>query len=298
MVALKVAGHEAIAAPASRDLDIADARAVRDLIGRTNPDGVVHLAAIAYAPDAAADAAEAMRINIGGTIAVVEASLQAARPPALVVAGSSEVYAPPEEGQYLTETSHLGPRNAYALTKSATEAIAVQAAARGLRVAVARSFNHTGPGQREDFAVPAFARRILEARRHDRHSIRVGNVDVWRDIGDVRDTVRAYVLLLELLTSGSAMPTPPIFNVSTGRPTHLRSLILQLAAAVRWQVELATDPALVRGDDPRWIAGDASRLRLATGWEPEVPMSTTLADLIAAISLDSSTEGTSQLAGS
>lgn len=281
--ALNATGHEVVAAPGHRELDIADANAVTGLLKSEQPDGVVHLAAIAYAADAAADSAEAVRINLGGTLAVLEACLALARPPVVLVAGSSEVYAAPENHHALTEVSPLGPRNIYALTKLGAEALAVHASARGLRVAVARSFNHTGPGQRPVFAVPAFANRIVAARAEGRHSIAVGNVDVWRDIGDVRDTVRAYVRALEAMAEAPVPFVPPVFNVATGQPTELRGLIQHLSNTLGWEVALRHDSALIRHDDPPWIAGDFTRLRDWLSWEPRIPLKVTIADLVAAL---------------
>jgi GDP-4-dehydro-6-deoxy-D-mannose reductase len=282
--ALAATGHEAVPAPPIDRLDIGDAPAVRDLVASVRPDAVVHLAAVAYAPDAAADPGEALRVNVGGTLAVVEACLAQADPPALLVAGSSEVYAAPPPGEALTETSPIAPRNPYALTKVAAEAVTVEATVRGLRGVVVRAFNHTGPGQRDSFAIPAFARRIVEARREGRHGIRVGNVDVWRDVGDVRDTVRAYVLLLEALADDRVAERPPVFNVATGRPVSIRWAIERLSEAAAWPIDLEVDPALVRASDPPWIAGDHARLTQVTGWEPDIPIERTLVDVLAAAS--------------
>jgi GDP-4-dehydro-6-deoxy-D-mannose reductase len=194
---LAAAGHEVIGAPGPEVLDIADQPGIRRAVRDARPDAVVHLAAMAFAPDAVADAAEAIRVNVGGTLAVIRACWMEAPRPALLVVGSSDVYEPSASGAPLSETSPLDPRGVYGLTKLAAEALALSSAGdQGFEVAVARSFNHTGPGQRPAFAVPAFARRILEARAAGVHEIHAGNVDVARDIGDVRDVARAYRLLI------------------------------------------------------------------------------------------------------
>jgi GDP-4-dehydro-6-deoxy-D-mannose reductase len=274
-------GHEVVPTPDPPELEISDPDAVFDLVARTAPDGVIHLAAVAFAADAAADAVTALRVNVGGTQAVLDAC-QAVRPGmAVLVVGSSEVYRPPQDGLPLTEASPVEPRAAYGLTKLAAEALTLSAGAGGeLRVAVARSFNHTGPGQRGVFAIPAFAGRILEARRAGVHRIRAGNVDVARDFGDVRDVARAYRLLIEALASDRVTLTRPVFNVASGRSTTVRSAIEKLGELAGWPVEIEVDPALVRPDDPPIVWGDASRLRELTGWAPQIPLEQTLADLL------------------
>jgi GDP-4-dehydro-6-deoxy-D-mannose reductase len=276
-----LAGHDVIAAPGPDVLDIADQPGVRRAVRDARPDAVIHLAAMAFAPDAAADAAEAIRVNVGGTHAIVEACRIEAPRSALLVVGSSEVYETPTSDAPLTETSPLDPRGVYGLTKLAAEALAISSAVDGLEVAVARSFNHTGPGQRPVFAVPAFARRILEARAAGVHEIHAGNVEVARDIGDVRDVARAYRLLVEALVVGRVRGGRRVFNVATGRAITMRAVIDQLAAIADWPVEIVLDPELVRVDDPRVIRGDATLLGELTGWRPEIPFPQTLADLLA-----------------
>ena len=276
---LAAAGHAVVPAPGPDVLDIADRPGVRAAVHAAHPDVVMHLAAMAYAPDAAADAAEAIRVNVGGTLAVVEACREAARRPALLVVGSSDVYEPPHVDTSLTEASPLGPHGVYGLTKLSAEALAIASSVEGLEVAVVRSFNHTGPGQRPVFAVPAFAHRIVKARASGVHEIRAGNVDVARDIGDVRDVVRAYRLLAEALVEGRVRGRR-IYNVATGRAISMRAVIDRLATLADWPVAIHRDPALVREEDPPVIRGDYSALRALTGWEPRIALDRTLADLL------------------
>jgi GDP-4-dehydro-6-deoxy-D-mannose reductase len=116
----------------------------------------------------------------------------------VLVVSSAEVYgvvAP--DDLPLREDAPTGPATPYAASKLAAEAFALQAW-RGYRqpVMVVRPFNHIGPGQSPNFAVPALAKRIIEARKSGATSLRVGTLTTRRDFTDVRDVVVAYRLLL------------------------------------------------------------------------------------------------------
>ena len=281
---LEAAGHEAIGAPPSSVLDLTDVPAAVRLVDETQPDAIAHLAGVAYAPDARADPDRAMRINAGGTQAVVEAIRASRSPIRLLVTGSSEVYGRPDvEDLPLSESAPLRTDQPYGLSKLAQEAVGVEAATRyGIQVIVTRAFNHTGPGQRPDFVAPALARRVLQARLTGAHEIRVGNIEVRRDLGDVRDVVRAYRLLLEMpLAERDRSVT--VLNVATGRAVSIRAVLETLCRLAGVEAEAVVDPSLVRPDDPLEIVGDASALRALTGWKPEIALEQTLSDLLISI---------------
>ena len=279
---LLAAGHEIVAAPGPDELDIANRDALAGWFS-DGPDAVVHLAGMAFAPDARSDPAEAFRVNVGGTVAVFEALRELGLRPPTLVTGSSEVYGIPRpEDLPLRESALVAPRQPYAVSKAAQEGVAIEAAARwGFPVIVTRSFNHSGPGQRPVFVLPALARRVAAVRRGASDSLSAGNIDVRRDIGDVRDVVRAYRLLLEGLAEGRLGHDPVVVNVATGRAEPIRSMIDQLCALAGVSPEIRVDPALVRVEDPPEIRGDASLLWELTGWRPEILLGQTLADLLA-----------------
>jgi GDP-4-dehydro-6-deoxy-D-mannose reductase len=291
MSELRTAGHEVAGdRPDGRRVDIVDRAGVARLVEATGPELVIHLAAVSFGPEAQADPTQAFRVNVAGTATLVEVLVRRPTPPALLVVSSSEVYgSPAEEDLPLRESAPTLPDRVYGLSKLAAESVALaRAAALGVPAVVARPFNHTGPGQAPQFAVPAFAARIVEARRNGRREIAVGNLDVLRDIGDVRDTVRAYRLLGEAIVEGRA-ERGGVFNVATGDAVRVGDVVDRLADAAGHPVTARVDPALVRSDDPPCILGDASELRALTGWTPEIPLDRTLAEVLAAAEIAAET---------
>lgn len=128
--------------------------------------------------------------------------------------------------------------------------------------------------------MPALARRVDRARRAGAATIAAGNVDVRREIADVRDVVRAYRLLTELV-AGAPIAAPIIANVSAGSSRTIRWHIECLSRLAGIAVEITPDQALIRREDPPEIVGDNSLVRELTGWQPRIPIERTLADLLA-----------------
>jgi GDP-4-dehydro-6-deoxy-D-mannose reductase len=263
------------------DADLWNAGFLYEQLDRAETDVVAHLAAVSSAPEAAADPGLAMRTNVGGTQALLEAVRRLDRPVGILVAGSSEVYgAPAPEHLPLDERSPLAPISPYALSKLAQEAVAIEGAFRyDIPVVVTRAFNHTGPGQRPVFAVPAFASRVLDVMAGRADSVRAGNVDVRRDLGDVRDVVVAYRQLLEKLHRGG-LDGPLIANVSTGRSVSMREVIDGLLGLIGIEAPIEIDQALVRDNDPPEIRGNSGLLHGLVGWEPAYSLEATLRDVL------------------
>ena len=110
-------------------------------------------------------------------------------------------------------------------------------------------------------------------------------MDVRRDLGDVRDVVAAYRLLLELLHD-RAGGDPIVANVATGRSVSMREVMHTLCRTAGIKAEIEVDPSLVREGDPPEIRGDATLLRGLTGWKPRHDLEETLKDLLTNIASD------------
>jgi GDP-4-dehydro-6-deoxy-D-mannose reductase len=267
-------------------LDLSVAGAATSLVSASVPDAIVHLAAVSFGPDARRDPDRTNRVNVDGTRLLIEAAARMKRVPSVLVTGSSEVYGDPSEVP-LTESALLQPSQPYGISKLQQERVAFESGADlSVPVVVTRAFNHTGPGQRPDFVAPALAHRVIRARAMGETRIRVGNIDVRRDIGDVRDVVRAYRLVIEGIHSGSILPGTAL-NVATGHGTAIREVLDILAELAGVRVDPVIDPDLVRSDDPEEIIGDASLLVRQTGWRPQIPLHTTLLDLLESVESDS-----------
>ena len=265
---LEAAGDEVLRL--AEGIDIADEAAVAAAVAEAAPEVVYHLAGWAHVGESWEHPTEVVRVNVGGTAAVLEACRQAEVGRVLVV-GSADAYgAFGPDDLPLREDLPLRPVTPYGASKAAAEVLALQAhRASGVEVVLTRSFNHTGPGQPPSFVVAALARRIVEAAADGSHEVRVGNLSAQRDLLDVTDVVRAYRVLATTAEPGRA------YNVCSGVPVVIEELARRLAELSGTTVDLVVDPVLVRPVDVPLVVGDNTRLR-ALGWQPEVALAETL----------------------
>ncbi len=255
------------------DFDLEDA-ASADAVAQWGAAGVVHLAAVASSREARRDPGLAWTLNAAGTARLLERLAEGRTHPAVIVVSSGEVYGdgPPRPRR---ESDPVRPQSPYAASKAGAEIAALEIARRtGLRVMIARAFQHTGPGQSDMYVVPALARRLREARREGRRQVTTGNLAPIRDITDVRDVVAAYAALLAAGVAGE------VYNIARGEGIALAEVFARLARAVGIDAEPVADPSLARSGDIPHLVGDPAKLRAATGWTPAYTIDQTLRDVL------------------
>jgi GDP-4-dehydro-6-deoxy-D-mannose reductase len=251
-------------------VDVTNIDEVAQALADDPPLVIYHCAGMADVHSSWSDSARALRVNVMGTHAVLEGLRRIGRDVPILVTGSALVYRRSSEA--LTEESPIGPSSPYAVSKLAQEMIA--SAASG-RVIVTRPFNHAGPRQSHAYVTSSFARQIAEAEAGLREPLlRVGNLDSRRDITDVRDTVRAYRLLMQ-----SGTPHRP-YNVCRGEAYRIGDLMEQLIRQSRVPIRVEVDPSRLRPSDNPVVLGSPDRLQRETGWTPDIPIDRTLTDLL------------------
>lgn len=253
-------------------IDLLDRDAVRASIARMRPAAVYHCAGAAHVGKAWDKTETTFAINVRGTHHLLDALARAGVESRVLIPSSALVYTPAERA--LTEADPLVPSSPYGISKLAQEMLA-RHAGRGVVVTVARAFNHFGPRQDPFFAASGFARRIADIERGRwEPTISVGNLDARRDLTDVRDTVRAYRLMIEDARPGD------VFNVCSGQAISIRALLDMLIARARVPVNVAIDPARMRPNDTPLLLGDRRRIGERLGWAPTIPLEQTVDDLL------------------
>jgi nucleoside-diphosphate-sugar epimerase len=236
--------------------DLTDAPAVAQAIAAARPEWVFHLAAHgAYSWQH--DTSRIMSTNILGTVALVEACVQAGFA-AFVHTGSSSEYGAKDHAP--PETEWLEPNSAYAVAKaSATLFCRYTAQRHGLHMPTLRLYSVYGPYEQPGRLLPTLVLRGLQGRLPP-----LAHPDTARDYVYTEDVYDACLLA----ASQPGQEPGAVYNVGTGIQTTLREVVaaaqevLPIAEAPRW----GSLPAR-QWDTSVWVA-DPGRIRAALGWHP------------------------------
>ena len=253
--------------------DIIDRDAIERVIARIQPDLVVHMAAQAYNGISWEMEDITHLTNYTGTLNVLRACKLHVPDAKVLLACSSAAYGDvkPEDSP-LIEERLLKPITPYGVSKAASEALGFQYWKNfGLKVFLPRLFIHVGTGHPPATAIQNFARQLaLISRGLLPPQVHVGNLSTARDFVDVRDGARALMLLAE-----KGNPGEPI-NICTGKAYSISDLLEMLIVASGLDVEVVSDPKLMRPSDEPLLLGDNTKLK-NLGWSPDYSMKETLA---------------------
>lgn len=259
--------------------DIREPEETRRALARVRPTAIIHMAALSHVPTANREPLEAWSVNANGTLNLLE-GIRAEVPDSITAfVSSGDVYGRSfRTNERLDEKALPQPENVYSASKAAAELAVRQYGFRGLRTVCLRAFNHVGPGQRPDFVVSAFARQIARIEAGlQAPSLSVGNLEAWRDFTDVRDVVKAYALVL---TREAEFKPASVFNVCSGHPRQVSSILDDLLDASSATIRIEQDPERLRPSDTPYAAGDPSKLARRFDWQPRVPWERTIRDTL------------------
>jgi GDP-4-dehydro-6-deoxy-D-mannose reductase len=261
--------------------DLTDSATVNALAEEYRPDLVVHLAAQSSSGSSAGVGGQTWRVNVGGAIALAEGLARHSPDVTVLNISSSEVYGQSFLDGPVKEHAELRPLSVYGKTKAAAESVFADILPDTAKLITVRPFNHTGPGQDERFVVPSLAAQIARIERGEQAPpLRVGNLGSEREFLDVRDVVRAYAGLIE---HAETLPMRAVFNVATGRAVRISEILSRLQAMARRHIPVEQDPARMRVSDIPRATGDASAIRAAIGWAPEIELNEMLRDVLDAM---------------
>ena len=259
------------------DCELKDSKSTNEVINKIKPDIIFHLAAQSYVPASFNYPADTLQNNIIGTLNLLEAVRTAGIDPIIHICSSSEVYGQvSEENVPIDESCPFNPASPYGVSKVGEDMVGLQYyISYGLKTIRTRMFTHTGPKRGDVFVVSAFAKQIaLIEKGLQEPVIKVGNLDSVRTFADIRDTVRAYWLLVNKCKPGE------VYNIGGSETMTIKEMLNKLLKLSDKAIEVQVDPDLLRPSDVTLQIPCSDKFIQETGWKPEVSFDKTLLDTL------------------
>jgi GDP-mannose 4,6-dehydratase len=260
--------------------DLKNYRTLKNIFLNNKFDGVFHLAAQSHPPTSFVDPIGTFEDNVNASITLIQVISEVQPECRLMACSTSEVYGniASEDEREIKVTSALLPANPYGASKAAVDLYMQERMQNGfIKGFITRAFSHTGPRRGKNFSISSDAYQIAKVCLGlQEPTIGVGNLNTKRVVIDVRDTVRAYYLLMMCGDKANGK----IFNVC-GDEIHemgyFTDLLIKLSGK---NIQKIVDPRFYRKIDINFQNGDSSELKELTGWEPKIPIEETLKDLL------------------
>lgn len=251
-------------------LDLTNRDETFELIQKLQPKKIFHLASIAVVGKSFDKASHIFQNNITLQLNLLEAVRQHSPDSRMLIIGSGAEYGKIEPSETITEETLLNPIDPYAVSKVTQDLLALSYFnSYHLNVIRARPFNHIGERQTTDFAIPAFISQIVEIEQGKREKLMVGNLEAIRDFTDVKDVVKAYVLMMEKGEPGA------VYNVASGNRYSMKEILDMMVQLTKTPVTIEQDQNRLRPSDIPIMKVNSEKLK-SLGWSAEIDIHETL----------------------
>ena len=263
--------------------DLRDYISVQDVIYKSMPDYVFHLAAQSYPKTSFESPLDTFETNIQGTarvLDVIRKNEKLLKNSVIHVCASSEVFGRVKKEKLpIDEECTFHPASPYAISKVGTDLVGrYYAEAYGMKVMTTRMFTHTGPRRGDVFAESTFAKQIAMIEKGLIPPIvKTGNLDSLRTFADVRDAVKAYYMLVTINPKAGEY-----YNIGGTYSCTVREMLNYLISisTKRDVIKIETDPERLRPIDADLQVPNTNKFQLHTGWKPNIPFEKTMSDLL------------------
>jgi UDP-glucuronate 4-epimerase len=255
--------------------DICDVVQIREILLQARPDLIIHLAARAGVRPSIEQPHLYERVNIAGTLTLLELCREF-KIPKFIFGSSSSVYGATSSAPFSEAEAGLRPISPYAATKLAGESLAyTYAHLFGLSVICLRFFTVYGPRQRPDLAIHKFT-GLIEAGK----PIPIfGDGSTGRDYTHIHDIVAGILAAMDYEVGYDSRVPFEIFNLGNSHPVKLRQLVELLEEATGKKAIVEQKPAQP-GDVPLSWA-EISKAGRLLGYQPRTQLSDGLQQFVA-----------------
>lgn len=238
--------------------DITDRAALDEVFASAKFDQVIHLAARAGVQPSLREAALYQRVNVEGTVNVLEAARQHGVKK-LIIASSSSVYGLNSKIPFSETDVVNSPISPYSASKLACESLGhVWHHLYGMDITMLRFFTVYGPRQRPDLAIYKFARLILAGKPIPVY----GDGSSARDYTFVTDTVDGVMACTQREIGYD------VFNLGESETVSLSRMIELLEAALGKKAIIDRKP--MQPGDVSITCANIEKARAKLGYNPQV----------------------------
>ncbi|MDP3980493.1 MAG: GDP-mannose 4,6-dehydratase, partial [Chlamydiota bacterium] len=260
-----------------QSLNLRNKDSINNIIAKTQPDLIYHLAGIAFVPACEKDQTLAQDVNVNGFKNILLQISKSSLKTKVIAISTSQVYdTRTSSHDALTEDSPVHPLSVYAQTKLEMEQKAKHLAETlDLDIVIMRPFNHIGPGQHENFVVGSFAKQIADISANKSEAVlNVGDLTARRDFTDVRDIVKGYILAARHAKANTT------YNLCSGTTYSIQEILNKMLSFIDVKVDVRVDQERLRKNDMPVIYGSFNKFHHDTGWSPQIPLEKTLQDAL------------------
>lgn len=256
--------------------DVTDAISVARAVASVKPDAIVHLGGISQPHAALADPLAGYQAIVSACANVLDAVRRSVPRCHVILASACDVYGNGGVGrQALSESASIAPVTTFGCLKANAESLARTFFANyHLNVTIARPFHYVGAGQSEHFFFASVARRLANwDAAVEGDALSLPDLSCTREILHVQDVVEAYAALLD-----KGRPNE-VYNICGVAALTVREVVAQMVALSGRVVRIEEQPADPAGRIES-LAGDGSKIKSETGWQPRRTTRDALSDLI------------------
>lgn len=245
--------------------DLLDQLSLVRLVEKTAPDEVYNLAAQSFVPTSFEQPLLTGEFTALGVTRLLEAIRTVSCRIKFYQASSSEMFGKVQE-EPQRETTPFWPRSPYGVAKVYGHWITINyRESYNIFACSGILFNHESPLRGKEFVTRKITDGVARIKLGVQQQLRLGNLDAKRDWGFAGDYVRAMWMMMN-------HHTPDDYVVATGRTHSVREFV-ELAfshVGLDWRKYVIVDPEFYRPAEVHTLCGDASKIRQALNWTPEV----------------------------
>lgn len=252
--------------------DIADHKAMRDLLKVLRPMAVFNFAAESHVDRSNQGGEEFVRSNVAGVQSIAEACKRlkdANRPITFVQIGTDEVYGSLESGSATAE-SGLNPNSLYSSTKASGDLVALSYfRTHEMDVRVTRCTNNYGPRQFPEKLIPVMVYKAMDDEA----------LPIYGDGKQIRDWIHVTDHCRGIWAAYQKGRPGRVYHFAAGNEIDNLTIISMILDALGKPADLVAHVADRLGHDRRYSL-DSSESERELGWRPMVDFSSGIVETI------------------